>query len=634
MCGITGFIDHNSTSTPEVLRAMTASLRHRGPEAEGDMIVDHGEYAVGLGHRRLRIIDLSEGGAQPMTFGPLTITFNGEIYNYAALREELSKMGHSFKSRSDTEVILHAFSEWGEQCVKRFTGMFAFAIYDSEKRTLTCVRDRAGVKPFFYYEHDGLFLFASELKAFHQHPHFVRMLNTDAVGAYLQFGNVPAPHCIFRHCHKLQPGHVLKVDVKSGKSQLTRYWNVYDHYNRPKEETGFTEARAKTERILKAAFEYRMVADVPVGVFLSGGYDSACVAALLQQGSGRKLRTFTIGVPDIGLNEAPFAKAIAQHLGTDHSEYYCTGREATDLIDDLPYYYDEPFADSSAIPTMLLSRMARQSVTVALSGDGGDEIFAGYNRYAYLMKFGRMLNAVPSGLRKTISFAMEKAHADKLPWLKDRYNFANRYEKLKLLLNDASAGNIMLNLSRQYSDEGLAALLRPEIMKLATAYDSQALKSEYYSPLAYMMAIDYETYLPDDILQKVDRASMSVSLELREPFLDQGVIEWAARLPDSYKYHKGEKKYILKEIVHQYIPRKLMERPKMGFAVPIESWLNGVLRDYTEQYLSESSLRNSGVLEPAQVKKIMTDFYAGRKELGQKVWYLLMFQMWYERWMK
>jgi asparagine synthase (glutamine-hydrolysing) len=633
MCGIAGFIDFKNNSSGTILESMTASLQHRGPDGCDHQLFQLTNSQVGLGHRRLSIIDLSESGRQPMQWQHLWITFNGEIYNHSEIRDELVLLNHQFKSHSDTEVILHAFEQWGVKCVDKFIGMFAFVIYDMKNNEVICVRDRAGVKPFFYYWRDGLFLFSSELKSFHKHPQFTKEICLDAVASFMQFGNVPTPHCIFNDCFKLKPGHYLRFSLLSSDFSIQKYWDVYDAYNKPKLDISFSEAKEETEKILKSAFNYRMVSDVPVGVFLSGGYDSACVTALLQTGKADKLKTFTIGVPDIGLNEAPYAKDVAKHLGTEHYEYECTQKEALDLIDDLPYFYDEPFADSSAIPTTLVCKMAKQQVTVALSADAGDEIFAGYNRYDYLMKYGNKLNQLPAFLKKGLSGLMDAVPADNIPVLNNRYNFHNRYEKIKGLLKDSSPKNVMLSLSRQFDDREILKIFKNKIFSLPTAYLSDELNPEFYSPLAYMMAVDYQTYLVDDILQKVDRASMCSGLEGREPFLDHRVIEWAAQLPDHYKYNKGIKKYIIKDIVHQYIPKALMDRPKMGFAIPVEKWLMSDLKGKVQYYLQDEKIIEQGIFDILFVQKLKDDFYSGKKEYAVKIWYLLMFQMWYEKWM-
>lgn len=632
MCGIAGFIDFNKKSSEEVLNRMSASLHHRGPDAGGTVFLEERDAQLGIGHRRLSIIDISEGGKQPMKRAYLTITFNGEIYNYAEIKKELEALGHSFKSHSDTEVILMAYAQWGEKCLEKFIGMFAFVIHDKKNEEFFCARDRAGVKPFFYYWKDGLFMFASELKAFHQHPEFRKEIDHDALGAFMQFGNVPTPYCIFKNCQKIKPGYFLRISLPQKKLSKVRYWNVYDAYNQPKLNLPFEEAKKETEKILKSAFSYRLVSDVPLGLFLSGGYDSTCLAALLQKERSEKLKTFTIGVEDAGLDEAPFAKKIAAYLGTDHQEYYCSQKDVLELIPSLPFFYDEPFADQSALPTTLVSKIARKQVTVALSADGGDEVFAGYNRYDYLIRYGNLLRKMPSPVRSALGAMMNALPADKLLLLNKKYNFHNRYEKLKSLLEDPSPRNMMLSLSRQFRSEQLNDLLIKKPRELKTAYASEELKKENWTSLAYMMAIDYQTYLVDDILQKVDRASMSVSLEAREPFLDHRLIEWAARLPDHYKYHKGEKKYILKQIVNDYVPSQLMNRPKMGFAIPIEKWLLSDLKEQVEYYLDEKTIKDEGIFNAQEVTKLVKAFYSGKKELAQKIWFLLMFEMWYEKW--
>ncbi len=633
MCGISGFIDFNQKSSSVLLQEITDTLYHRGPDGSGYEFIQTHKYQIGLGHRRLSIIDLSETGKQPMQFGTVWITFNGEIYNFNEIKKELLNLGHKFNGHSDTEVILHSFAEWGIDCISKFIGMFAFVIYDTKKEEVFCVRDRAGVKPFFYYWENNLFLFSSELKAFHKHPLFKKEINLDAIAAFMQYGNVPTPHCIFNNAYKLEAGHYLKFDLKHKQIEKICYWNVYDSYNKPKLDIGFEEAKLETEKILKSAFNYRMVSDVPVGVFLSGGYDSACVTALLQKERTEKLKTFTISVPDIGLNEAPYAKDVSKYLGTEHYEFSCLQKEAIEIIEELPYYYDEPFGDQSSIPTTLVCKMARKQVTVALSADAGDEIFAGYNRYDYLIKYGTKLNQLPRFLSSSTSFLMNVIPAKSIPYFNQQYNFYNRYEKLKHLLKDPSPKNIMLSLSQQFSKDELQSIFVNKPNTLKTAYLSDELKSEYFTPLAFMMAIDYQTYLLDDILQKVDRASMSVSLEGREPFLDHRIIEWAAQLPDHYKYYKGSKKHIIKEIVHQYIPKTLMDRPKMGFAIPIENWLSVDLKEKVMAYLDENKVKEQGIFNPNKITRIKTDFYSGKKEYALKIWYLLMFQMWHEKWM-
>ncbi len=633
MCGISGFVDFNKKTDKVILEKMNRIIAHRGPDGEGYGIYNNEHAGVGLGHRRLSIIDLSEGGSQPQTFGSLHITFNGEIYNYAEIKKRLEDKGHQFKSHSDTEVILHAYQEWGHAALQQFIGMFAFVIFDEANNQLFACRDRAGVKPFFYYWKNGLFLFASELKAILQHPDFSKEINLDAAAAFMQFGYVPTPHCIFNDSYKLKPGYFLQLNLNTKEITTTQYWNVYDAYNKPTLKIDLPDAIIETEKLLSSAFEYRMVSDVPVGVFLSGGYDSSCVTALLQKGHTEKIKTFTIGIPDAGLNEAPFAKEIAKHLGTDHTEYYCTQKEALEIVPQLPFFYDEPFADSSAIPTSLVSKIAREKVTVALSADAGDEIFAGYNRYDYILRYGKILQQIPGFIRKGAAAMMNVIPANSIPVFNKKYLFHSRYEKLKKLLKNPSEQNILMSITQQMGEKEIAVLFKRSTAVLSTAFNYTELEAHNYSTLAFTLAIDYQTYLLDDILQKVDRATMSVSLEGREPFLDQRVIEWAARLPMEYKYDKGNKKIILKEIVHKYIPKEIMDRPKMGFGIPIADWLQIELKPFVDQYFDETFIQKQDIFNFKEVDRIKRSFYQGRVERAEKIWYLLMFQMWYDKWM-
>ncbi len=633
MCGISGFTDFNKRTDQGILEKMNRMLAHRGPDGEGYAMFDHPKATIGLGHRRLSIIDLTEGGRQPKTFGPLHITFNGEIYNYAEIKKQLEQKGHEFNSHSDSEVILHAYTEWGSNALQQFIGMFTFVLYDEANQKVFACRDRAGVKPLFYFWKNGLFLFGSELKALLQHPEFTKEINMDAAAAYMQYGYVPAPHCIFKDTCKLKPGHFLELDLATQSIREQQYWNVYDAYNKPILKISLPDAITETEKLLTNAFQYRMVSDVPVGVFLSGGYDSSCVTALLQANNTEKIKTFTIGVPEAGLKAAPFAKEIAKHLGTDHTEYYCTQKEAIEIVPQLPYFYDEPFADSSAIPTSLVSKIAREKVTVALSADAGDEIFAGYNRYDYMLKYGKKLQQIPGFMRKGTAALMDKIPANSIPVLNKTYLFHSRYEKLKALLKDPSEKSFFKGMSQHMDVKSINRLFKNKVVDLPTAFDSTELNAENYSILTYMMAIDYQTYLVDDILQKVDRAGMSVSLEGREPFLDHRIIEWAAQLPMEYKYNKGNKKFIIKEIVHKYIPKKIMDRPKMGFGIPIANWLQNDLKPFVDHYFEEAFITKQNIFNNDEMQRIKRLFYRGKIESAEKIWFLLMFQMWYDKWM-
>ena len=632
MCGITGFVSFRNDSVEEHLVSMTSSLAHRGPDGQGIYFAQTTAAQIGLGHRRLSIIDLSESANQPMHYDGLHLIFNGEIYNYNEIRDALIGRGHEFKTHSDTEVILHGWREWGTNAIQQWRGMFTIVLYDEKNQELVCIRDRAGVKPFIYYWSDDLFLFGSELKSLMRHPQFQKQIDVNAVASFLQYGYISQPHTIFKNTHKLPAGHLLRLKLKTKDIKIEQYWNVYDQYNKPKLKIDLNEAIDETERLLTESFQYRMVADVPVGVFLSAGFDSSCVTALLQKNNTDKIKTFTIGTTDKKLDEAPFAREIAKHLGTEHTEYYCTSEEGLSIIPDLPLYYDEPFADSSAIPTILVSRMARKKVTVALSADGGDEIFAGYNRYDYISRYGNRIQSIPKPVRKLAAVAMEKISSDNIPFLRERRNFHSRYDKLKNLLNDPSTSELLKNLNHVFNDKDVRKLVSGEIQELETAHASREMQNAFYDHLSFMMAIDYQTYMVDDILQKVDRATMSISLEGREPYLDQNIIEWVARLPSEFKYHNGEKKYILKQIVYRHIPRQLMERPKMGFGIPIETWMKNELSTLVKDAVSPGNLAH-GLFSLSEVNKLVNNFFGGHSEKYLKVWYLFMFQLWYQKWM-
>jgi asparagine synthase (glutamine-hydrolysing) len=629
MCGIAGYIDFKEKSTKKDLVNMVKSLHHRGPDDSGCTIQRVDAAAVGLGQARLSIIDLSNGGHQPMLYRHLSIVFNGEIYNYKEVRKTLVEAGHEFTSESDTEVILHAYAEWGRQSVSRFIGMFAFVILDSANKELVCCRDRAGVKPFYYYHHNGVFLFASELKAFHQHPLFKKEIDSDSVSLYLNYGYIPSPYCIFRHVHKLEPGHWLIFSLTNKTIQLEKYWDVFSLYKKPKTSLSYDEATVELESLLQSAFEYRMVADVPVGVFLSGGYDSTAVAALLSKDRTDKLKTFTIGFAD-GNNEAPFAEATAAFLGTDHTSYYCTTKEAQEIIPDIPYYCDEPFADSSIIPTMLVSKIARESVTVALSADAGDEIFAGYDDYRSLSTKLQILDRVPNfakpSSKRLLSFVQKYISTSnitlhhKIDGLSKSLSGDKQQQAMDLFRR-------MRSVPTRYEEE----LLIDTSNGYSTSYDFKP--EGFSSEIEIAMAADYNMYLQNDILTKVDRATMSVSLEGREPFLDHRIVEFAASLPFDYKFDGITSKKILKEIVHKYVPLSMMDRPKAGFSLPIYQWLKNDLDYLIEEYLNEDEISRQGVFKPLAVRMLVNQFMSGKLHYQPIIWKLLMFQMWYKRWM-
>ncbi len=624
MCGINGFCDFNKHLQKGDLENANRVLQHRGPD-DGDAVVFKTIDAnIGLGHRRLSILDLSSMGHQPMYSddSKIVIVLNGEIYNFKEIRRVLQEKGYYFKSNSDTEVIIKAYQHYGIACVEQFIGMFAFVLYDADKQQIFLVRDRAGVKPLYYYFADGCLLFASELKAFHQYPCFKKEIEPKAVSLYLSYGYIKEPYSIFKNTYKLSPGHCATLHVATQQLQLKQYWNVLDYYNKPTIKIECNEAMEHLEKLLTSAFEYRMVSDVPVGVFLSGGYDSSLVTAILQKNSMNKIKTFTIGFKEDKYNEAIYAKEVANYLGTEHNEYYCSTKEAQEIIPTLPYYYDEPFGDSSAIPTILVSRFARQQVTVALSADAGDEIFAGYGRYDQLMKIKRIKQFIPSLLENVSSKVLQQLVAND-----------SRYAKLGEILSASAVIDISDSLSRHFTHKQVNALLNnPEKfnVRLIEEYNTPA-KSDFINTV---LAADYKTYLADDILTKIDRATMSVGLEGREPFLDHRIVEWAAQLPSSLKYNNGSKKFLLKELTHRYIPKAMIDRPKMGFGIPLNKWMKGELRPLVLETINRKNLQKHHLFNEDLIINLRDNYLANSKNDNAKLWLILMFQLWWNKWME
>ena len=620
MCGICGFVGRNLSK--ETGMQMVQAMIHRGPDNQSAQV--YADNHCVLGHARLSIIDLSETANQPMESGQYAIVFNGEVYNYREIKAELSRLGHVFERQSDTEVVLHAYQAWGVHCLDRFIGMFAFAILDRKDNKLFLARDRAGVKPLYYYQNGLTFMFASETKAFYPHPDYTRVISKESVALYFKYGYVPAPHSIYQDTHQLLPGHWMVYDIATHQLSTGKYWDVLNVYQQPLLDIGYDEAKSELEKILKSAFEYRMVADVPVGVFLSGGYDSALLTALLQKDRSERLKTFTIGFEDEKWNEAPAAKALADYLHTDHTEYICTQEDCKRIIPEIPHFYDEPFADNSAVPTILVSRLARKDVKVALSADGGDETFCGYNRYTGLygvLKILRMMAAVRSPfLSKTVGALSRMAPA---------YSFyREKGEYLACLLDTPREQRIALT-----AEGGAFSTLMQSVYSqiCAIPYPNSPFlldQTLYHDPLSVAMAMDYINYMPNDILVKVDRATMSVSLEGRDPLLDHRIVEFAARLPIDYKFKDGQMKRIYKDILYQYVPREMMERPKTGFMMPVDSWLQTDLKYLLEDYLSEKTL-SPEFFNVKNVLHIKDLFY--QNKLGHEtkvIWRLLMFQMW------
>ena len=609
-----------------------SSIHHRGPDAKGELYYDLDTTVLGLGHQRLSILDLSEEGIQPMSFSQLDIVYNGEVYNFKEIRAELELLGYGFHSQSDTEVILKAYHCWGLNALEKFNGMFALALFDKQKEELTLIRDRVGVKPLYWYFEGGLFLFSSELKSFHKHPHFKKEINRDVLALYLQYGYIPQPYSIFKSTQQLKSGHVLTLNLKTEKIDTEQYWSASVWYEKPKLILSDEEAINKTEEILKKSFEYRMVSDVPVGVFLSGGYDSSLVTALLQSDREAKINTFTIGFEEHGYDESPHARSVAKHLGTEHTEYYCSHNDALDIIPKLATIYDEPFGDDSVIPTVLVSQLAREKVTVSLSADGGDEIFAGYDEYQNVLKMQNIFHKTPKSLRKKFSSLMGLISPSKIPFHHNIYNFETRYEKIQNLLHTNSTAEMLKYRSELFTQSQLKRLLAFKAKSLQTAFDQDFSKID--DGLSQMLLVDYQMYMSDNILTKVDRATMSVGLEGREPFLDKNIIEFAAQLPSHFKYRNGEQKWILKQITHKYLPKEMMNRPKMGFSPPITEWFRDELKSYFLHYLSDEKLSKEGYFNTGEVIRMRDEYLNGKNISIKKLWFILMFQMWHEKWME
>jgi asparagine synthase (glutamine-hydrolysing) len=624
---------------------MNVTMRHRGPD-QADWWTDP-ENTAALAFNRLAIIDLSPAGYQPMhsSTGRYVIVFNGEIYNHLDIRDELaaSALSREWKGHSDTETLLAALETWGVHgALERASGMFAFALWDRERRSLTLARDRVGEKPLYYGRQspNGPFLFGSEIKALKQHPEFRAEIDRRALTLLLRYTYIPAPFSIYRGIDKLLPGHFLTLD-SGGETKLEQYWSGADVA-----ESGVAnpvagnsdEAIDSLEHILGSAVAQQMAADVPLGAFLSGGLDSSLIVALMQKASSRPVKTFTVGFEEKNYNEAQHAKAVARHLGTDHTELYVTPRQARDVIPDLPCIYDEPFADSSQIPTHLISAVARQHVTVALSGDGGDELFGGYNRYMITAGLWNKLSAIPRPVRLAAARALTSIPPSAWTSFGDAaYRFLPRTARLNRLGDKVHKGAPLLgSQSAAELYGGMLSLWRDpaQIVIDATEPPSAATglapKLSRLGPIERMMALDLLGYLPGDTLAKLDRAAMAVSLETRVPFLDRDVIEFAWRLPFDYKIRGGKTKWILRHLLYRHVPRELIERPKMGFGVPVGDWLRGPLRDWAENLLDERRLRREGYFHPEPIRRVWDSHLKGSLNEQYRLWPVLMFQSWLE----
>lgn len=612
-----------------MLRGMTDVMTHRGPNDAGYEVYEHASANIGLGQRRLSIQDLSSSGHQPMHFRHYTIIFNGEIYNFREIRTELEQMGYDFQSGSDTEVLLKGYDAWKEKVLDKCIGMFAFAVYDRNEETIVLCRDRAGVKPLYYYWHEQTLLFGSELKSLCAHPRFRKEIDVNSMSLFLQFSYIPGPYTIYKHTHKLKPGHIVTIDLKKAALAETEYWNVLDAYKQPL--TGLSEngVIGRTEELLKSAYSYRMVADVPVGVFLSGGYDSASVAAILQAGTSNRIKTFTIGYKEPQWDESAEARKIARHLGTDHHEWIIGPEDARSVLDLLPEIYDEPFADNSTVPTTLVSKLASQQVKVALSADGGDEIFAGYNKFSQSLRYS---SRFPKSVQGLLSQAMGLVNPEMIPYFNKRYNFASRYEKMKLIWASGEPQKAMKYIAQYLTESEVAHYTGTQQQSYRTNFDLNGELKDVNDPLNRLLAVDYKTFLVDNNLVKVDRATMSVSIEGREPMLDHRLVEFLATVPASLKVKNGVNKYILKQIVHKYIPPSLMDRPKRPFIAPLQEWFRDDLKEQMQYYLSPERLEKTGLFHAPHIGQLLRRYLAGEKVSHQKLWNILVFQLWYNRW--
>ena len=642
MCGICGYLNGPGLRPADAtLTRMTDSIAHRGPDADGAWRDE--ACGIALGHRRLAIVELSPLGAQPMqsSSGRWVLSYNGEVYNFRSLGDDLRALGHNFRGSSDTEVMLAAIEQWGVvAAARRFVGIFAFALWDRREHQLHLVRDHLGVKPLYYGTAGGTLVFGSELKALVAYAGFDRTIDRGALALLLRHNCIPSPYTIYRDAKKLPPGSILTIDADGRHQEPVAYWSaraVAEHGARNPLSLSDLEATDALEAKLRDAIGLQMMADVPLGAFLSGGVDSSTVVALMQAQSSRPVRTFSIGFPDVRYDEADAARAVAAHLGTDHTELYVTPDDALALIPQLPRYFDEPFSDSSQLPTMLVSQLARKHVTVSLSGDGGDELFAGYNRHVLAEKLWQRMRMLPRPMRRLAASAIRAVPPDAWErgvgatglWRSQQVGSAGigaKLHKMAGLLDSAGPEDMYARLTSHWSDPASIVLGADEP---PTLISDRAAWASLPSFTEVMMYLDLVTYLPDDILVKVDRASMAYALEARVPLLDHRVAEFAWQLPLHQKLRNGVGKWVLREVLYRHVPRALIDRPKKGFAVPIDAWLRGPLREWAEALLDPSLLARDGIFDPAPIRARWKAHLSGAADLHYELWDVLMFQAWH-----